>query len=72
MLELIRQATTLVIPGERLSLASDSDDDKVIEYAVEAKAHYIVTGNMRHFPKLVRNIVTVGPRAFLDILSQSA
>jgi len=53
-------------------VASDPDDDKVIECAVEAQADYIVTGNMRHFPERVRGVVTPGPRAFLDVLSRSA
>jgi uncharacterized protein len=72
VLELIKQTATLVIPSERFSLASDPDDDKVIECAVEAHAHYIVTGNLRHFPERVRDIITLGPRAFLEVLSRSA
>lgn len=72
VLELIRQTATLVTPDERFSVASDPDDDKVIECAVEAQADHIVTGNLRHFPARVRGIAAVGPRTFLEILSRYA
>jgi len=72
VLELIRQTATLVIPGERFSVASDPDDDRVIECAVEAQADYIVTGNLRHFPANVRGIVALRPRGFLEVLSRYA
>ncbi len=40
----------LVRPREKVVVARDPDDDKVMECAVEAGADFVVTGNTRDFP----------------------
>jgi predicted nucleic acid-binding protein len=48
---------------------SDPDDDIFLECAQAARAHYIVTGNLRHFPAKWADARIVTARQFLDALS---
>ena len=41
---------TMVYPTKRVSISLDEPDNRMLEAASEAKAHYIVTGNKKHFP----------------------
>jgi putative PIN family toxin of toxin-antitoxin system len=68
-LRILRKATTLVVPRKKLKVAHDPDDDKVVECALEAKADYVVTGNIRHFPARFQDIRIIFPRQFLTILA---
>ncbi len=46
----IRKAGVLVQPSRIVAAASDPDDDIFLECAAEAKAQYLVTGNLGDFP----------------------
>ena len=56
------------IPTEPLDLSlPDPKDQMFIEVAVFGKAEFLVTGNLRHFPKsMLERIAIVSPREFLD------
>ncbi|MHB1525671.1 MAG: putative toxin-antitoxin system toxin component, PIN family [Candidatus Dormibacteria bacterium] len=66
----IQRIASVVAPGERLSVASDDADNRVLEAAVAGKADAIVTGD--------RSLLAVGssyagiplltPRQFADVL----
>ena len=45
----IREIATVVQPVARISAATDPDDNVFLECAEAAQAHYLVTGNTRHF-----------------------
>ena len=40
----------MVNPTKTVSVSPDDDDNRFLECAVEAGAHYLITGNKRHFP----------------------
>lgn len=40
----------MVYPQSRAASALDEADNRILECAEAAKAHYIVTGNRKHFP----------------------
>jgi uncharacterized protein len=61
-------AAVLVNPRLQIAAARDPDDDKILECAVEAKADYIVTGNIRDFPKQFRGVSVLPPRGFPNVL----
>ena len=65
----IRDVAVLVQPQKQLHVTRDPDDDKVLECALEGGAEYVVTGNVRDFPKQFQNIRIVPPRRFLEILA---
>jgi len=68
-LRLMRNAAILVAPGERLHITSDPDDNKVLECALEARADYVVTGNIRDFPARFQDIRIIPPRRFMTLLA---
>ena len=55
-------------PTRKLSLCSDPDDDRFLECALAAGAAYLVTGNVRHFPKDYEPVRIVTPRQLLSRL----
>jgi len=62
----IRAATKLVLPTVRVTAATDPDDNIFLECAEAASAHYLVTGNGRHFPERWIETWVVSPRQFMD------
>jgi uncharacterized protein len=53
----------------RLRAARDPDDDKFLECADRARADYLVTGNLRHFPRYWKATKIVTAREFLELVS---
>jgi predicted nucleic acid-binding protein len=47
----------------------DADDEKFLEAALAGEAEYLVTGNLRHFPRELRaGILVVTPREFIELV----
>jgi uncharacterized protein len=69
LLELIRNRSHTVQPSRRLRAARDPDDDKFLECADRARADYLVTGNLRHFPRYWKATKIVTAREFLELVS---
>jgi putative PIN family toxin of toxin-antitoxin system len=68
-LRAIREKGIWVRPTEHVQACSDPDDDIFLECAQAASAHYLVTGNLRHFPVSWAGSRIVTPRWLLDNLS---
>jgi predicted nucleic acid-binding protein len=47
---------------------SDPDDDIFLECAQAARADYLVTGNLRHFPEAWESTRIVTPRRLLEVI----
>jgi putative PIN family toxin of toxin-antitoxin system len=62
----IRATASVVSPGVRVTAASDPDDNQFLECAETAHAHYLITGNIRHFPEVWKDTRIVTPREFID------
>jgi len=67
-MRLLRKAAILVVPSKRLSVTLDPDDNKVLECALEARADYVVTGNVRDYPEQFQDIRIIPPRLFMTLL----
>src|SRR5713101_5132270 len=67
----LRKTTILVLPRKRLRITSDPDDNIVMECAFQARADFVVTGNIRHFPQRFQDIRVIAPRQFLTVLASS-
>jgi putative PIN family toxin of toxin-antitoxin system len=65
----IRQNAFWVKASEKMHAWSDPDDDIFLECAQAARAHYIVTGNLKHFPAKWADAQIVTARQFLDALA---
>src|SRR6266576_3022593 len=64
-----RRAANLVVPRKSLRITADPDDDIGMECALEARADFVVMGNIRHFPPRFQDIRVTAPRQFLTVLA---
>ena len=67
-LEDIEKASLMVEPTLHLHFSSDEPDNRFLECAVAAHAHYVVTGNTKHFPDEFQGIRIMSPAEFVTIL----
>lgn len=68
VLKKIRAASIIVKPASKLNVTLDDPDDNIfLECAQTAKAHYLVTGNIKHFPSRWKYSKLITPAAFLAI-----
>lgn len=63
----IRSVARLVAPHTMVRAAADPEDDRFLECAEAAKAHFLVTGNPRHFPAVWKYTRILTPRDFLSL-----
>jgi putative PIN family toxin of toxin-antitoxin system len=68
-LQLIRNRGNLVVPSRRLEVSSDPDDNRFLECADVARADYLVTGNLRHFPRFWKKTKIITPREFIGLVA---
>lgn len=69
LLQLIRNRSNLVVPSRRLEVAGDPDDNRFLECADAARADYLVTGNLRHFPRFWKKTKIITPREFIGLVA---
>lgn len=62
-----RKEARVVSPRILLDEALDEADNRFLECAQAAKANYLVTGNLRHFPKVWKYTKVVPPKEFLRL-----
>lgn len=70
-LHLLQRRTTLIQIENTLHVCKDSDDDKFLETALAAHADFVVTKNLKHFPRTsYQGVRIVNVAAFLKELEQ--
>jgi putative PIN family toxin of toxin-antitoxin system len=69
LLQLIKSRSRKVYPKNRIQATVDPDDNKFLECAETARADYLVTGNLRHFPRYWRQTKVVSSRELADIIA---
>jgi putative PIN family toxin of toxin-antitoxin system len=69
LLQLIRDRSDLVVPSRRVEVSSDPDDNRFLECADAARADYLVTGNLRHFPRFWKKTKIITPREFIGLVA---
>ena len=68
LIDLITSRSRLVVPTSKVTVCPDPDDDIFVECAEAARADYLITGNIRHFPRYWRSTKVINARALLDII----
>ncbi len=68
-LQVVRENAVWVSPTETIRLCADPEDDMFLEGAYAARATYLVTGNLKHFPPACRGIRIVTARDLLNSVS---
>jgi putative PIN family toxin of toxin-antitoxin system len=71
-LQTIREKGIWVRPTEVVQACSDPDDNIFLECAQAARADYLVTGNLKHFPISWESTKIVTPRYLLDVILSPA
>jgi uncharacterized protein len=59
-----------VAPTEKLAIAAHEPDNRFYECAQASAAHYLVTGNRKHFPKDLPTTRIVTARQLLDLIRE--
>ena len=71
MLKQLKRMSRIVVPTKKVRVSTDPDDNMLLECAETAKAHYLITGNTRHFPLRWKYTKVVTPRQFVDLFGSS-
>ena len=73
ILLLINDIAFKASPAEKVTVCDDPDDNCFLECADAARAAYVVTGNMKHFPQSPwRSILIVTARELLNVAATIA
>jgi putative PIN family toxin of toxin-antitoxin system len=67
LLQLIKNHSYTMIPAHRLNVTSDPDDNIFLECADAAHADYLITGNLKHFPRFWKKTKIITPREFISL-----
>lgn len=67
-LKRIRKINKKIKSYKTVTASPDEADNRFLECAEQAKAEYLVTGNIKHFPKQWKTTKIVTPREFLEII----
>lgn len=71
ILRTLRLHADWIEPTMQVDVCSDKSDNRFLECAVEGKADYLVTKNIRHFPpKEYQGVKIVRVRTFLEVLEK--
>jgi putative PIN family toxin of toxin-antitoxin system len=68
-LQLIKNRARHMRPSRLPSITHDPADNIFIECADAARADYLITGNLRHFPKFWKNTKIITSRDFLNVIT---
>lgn len=66
-LQLVKNRAHVIRPSRTVKAALDANDDKFLECAEEARADYLITGNLRHFPRFWKSTKIVNAREFMSL-----
>ena len=69
LLDLSRKRAHLVAPAWTVQATSDPEDNMFLECADAAHADYLVTGNVRHFPRFWKKTKIITSREFLSLVA---
>jgi predicted nucleic acid-binding protein len=66
-MQLIKNHSYTVAPARRLEGAGDADDNVFLECADTARADYLVTDNLKHFPRFWKKTKIITSREFINL-----
>ena len=67
LIQLIKNRSSRVERRYSLAVTSDPDDNRFIECADAARADYLITGNLKHFPRFWKGTKVISPREFIEM-----
>jgi putative PIN family toxin of toxin-antitoxin system len=69
LLQFIKNQTQVIAPSRLSQVTTDPADNIFVECADAARADYLITGNVRHFPPFWKNTKIISSRDFLNIIA---
>lgn len=69
LLQLITKNARFVVPAKRVQITGDPSDNMFLECADAARADYLVTGNIRHFPSFWKKTKVINSREFVRMVT---
>lgn len=69
LLQQIENRSHLISTPRKIHVTSDPDDNIFLECADAARADYLVTGNLRHFPRFWKRSKIVTSREFVTLMA---
>ena len=69
LLQLVAKRSYSVRPARRLRVTSDPDDNIFLECADAARADYLVTGNLKQFPRYWKKTKIISAREFMNLVA---
>lgn len=69
LLQLIKNHTQVIAPSRLPQVTMDPADNIFVECADAARADYLITGNVRHFPAFWKSTKIISSRDFLNIIA---
>ena len=70
ILQIIAQLAIQIDIRENYSVCKDVSDNKFIDCAVNGEADYLITKNLKHFPKDFRGVRVITVGDFLDVIEK--
>ncbi len=67
LIQLIKNRSTVLEPRYSLAVAGDPDDNRFVECADAARADYLITANLKHFPRFWKGTKVISPREFIEM-----
>ena len=67
-IRLLSSRAAMLEASANVAVTSDPEDNKFLECAEEAGADYLITGNLRHFPKRWKKTRIVSSRQLIEVV----
>jgi putative PIN family toxin of toxin-antitoxin system len=67
LMQLLENRSYEVAPTRRLDVTRDPDDNIFLECADGAGADYLITGNLKHFPRFWKKTKIISAREFISL-----
>jgi putative PIN family toxin of toxin-antitoxin system len=67
LMQMIKNRSYVVAPTRRIEVCSDADDNIFVECADAARADYLITGNLKHFPAFWKSTKVITAREFVEL-----
>jgi putative PIN family toxin of toxin-antitoxin system len=69
LMKAVRAVAELFVPMATLTVSADDADNRFLECAEAAKADYLVTGNIQHFPAVWGRTRVITARQLIEVVT---
>lgn len=70
ILKILDQLAIIINIRENFAVCKDRSDNKFMDCVVNGQANYLITKNLKHFPKEFRGVKAISVGDFLDVIEK--